>query len=88
MRCGARAPEHRSGTRAARKLPAYDALTARSQRDNGAPVELLRTYPGSLVNSHVALWFVVWGRRASHLISKQPWSYAFGRSQRSNASRS
>ncbi len=60
------------------KLPAYDALTARSQRDNGALVELLRTYPGSLVNSHVAR-FVVWGRRAGDLISKQPWSYAFGR---------
>ena len=60
------------------KLPAFDAVTARSARDNGALVELLRTYPGSIVNSHVAR-FVVWGRNAAHLISSQPWHYAFGR---------
>jgi len=59
-------------------LPAFDALTARSARDNGALVELLRTYPGSLVNHHVAR-FVVWGAQAGYLISEQPWSYAFGR---------
>src|SRR5262249_25660930 len=47
-------------------------------RDNGALVELLRTSPGSMVNAHVAR-FVVWGRHASHLISRQPWDYAFGR---------
>lgn len=60
------------------KLPAFDPLTARADRDNGALVELFRTYPGSLVNPHVAR-FVVWGRRAAHLISHQPWNYAFGR---------
>lgn len=60
------------------KLPAFDPLTARSARDNGALVELLRTYPGSSVNHHVAR-FVVWGRHAAHLISPQPWNYAFGR---------
>lgn len=59
------------------KLPAFDPLTARSQRDNGALVELLRTYPGSAVNPHVAR-FVVWGARAAHLISGQPWNYPFG----------
>ena len=59
------------------KLPAFDPLTARSQRENGALVELLRTYPGSMVNPHVAR-FVVWGRHAGHLISSQPWDYAFG----------
>src|SRR5215831_4569259 len=32
------------------KLPAFDHLTARAQRENGALVELFRTYPGSLVN--------------------------------------
>lgn len=58
-------------------LPAFDPLTARSARDNGALVELLRTYPGSLVNHHVAR-FVVWGAQAGYLISEQPWSYAFG----------
>ena len=60
------------------KLPAFDPLTARSARDNGALVELLRTYPGSSVNHHVAR-FVVWGKHAAHLISTQPWNYAFGR---------
>lgn len=60
------------------KLPPFDAQTARSARDNGALVELLRTFPGSRVNSHVAR-FVVWGRQAEFLISKQPWNYAYGR---------
>lgn len=59
------------------KLPPFDPLTARAQRDNGALVELFRTYPGSLVNAHVAR-FVVWGRHAIDLISSQPWHYAFG----------
>ncbi len=59
------------------KLPAFDPLTARSDRDNGALVELLRTYPGSLVNRHVAR-FVFWGKQAGHLLSSQPWNYAFG----------
>jgi aminoglycoside 3-N-acetyltransferase len=59
------------------KLPPFDPLTARSQRDNGTLVEFFRTYPGSLVNRHVAR-FVVWGTHAEHLISSQPWSYPFG----------
>ncbi len=58
-------------------LPPFDAWTARSQRENGALVELLRTYPGSIVNDHVAR-FVVWGAHAGHLISRQPWDFAFG----------
>lgn len=58
-------------------LPAFDPLTARSSRDNGILVEFLRTYPGARVNRHVAR-FVVWGKQADHLISRQPWSYAFG----------
>jgi aminoglycoside 3-N-acetyltransferase len=60
------------------KLPAFDALTARSQRDNGALVELLRTYPGAMVNDHVAR-FVCWGKDAEFLVSPQPWHYAYGR---------
>lgn len=60
------------------KLPAFDAGTARSARDNGALVELLRTYPGSRVNDHVTR-FVVCGRHAEYLISQQPWDYAYGR---------
>lgn len=60
------------------KLPAFDPLTARSARDNGALVELFRTWPGTLVNAHVAR-FAVWGTHASHLISSQPWKYGYGR---------
>ena len=59
------------------KLPAFDPLTARSQRENGTLVEFLRTYPDSIVNNHVAR-FVVWGRHAVHLTSGQPWNFAFG----------
>ena len=59
------------------KLPPFEAETARSARDNGALVELLRTYPGSRVNQHIAR-FVAWGRHAGHLLAEQPWSYAFG----------
>jgi aminoglycoside 3-N-acetyltransferase len=59
------------------KLPHFDPLTARSDRDNGTLVEFLRTYPGSRVNSHVAR-FVFWGRQTEYLISRQPWNYAFG----------
>jgi len=59
------------------KMPAFDALTVRSQRDNGALVEFFRTYPGSIVNNHVAR-FVAWGKNAKHLLSKQPWDFAFG----------
>jgi aminoglycoside 3-N-acetyltransferase len=60
------------------KLPGFDPVTARSARDNGALVELLRTYPGSRVNPHPAR-FVAWGHHAGYLFSTQPWSYAFGR---------
>ena len=59
------------------KIPAFEALTTRSERGNGTLVEFFRTYPGSLVNRHVAR-FVVWGKHAHYLISKQPWNYAFG----------
>jgi len=60
------------------KLPPFDARTARSDRSNGALVEMLRTYPGSHVNSHVAR-FVAWGKHAAYLHSSQPWNYAYGR---------
>ena len=59
------------------KLPPFDPFTARSARDNGALVELLRTSPGSRVNPHVAR-FVARGKHAEHLLSRQPWDYAFG----------
>ena len=59
------------------KLPAFDPLTARSARENGALVEMLRTYPGSRVNPHPAR-FVAWGASVDRLFARQPWSYAFG----------
>ncbi len=59
------------------KLPPFDPLNDRSARDNGALVELLRTYPGSRVNLHPAR-FVVWGAGADELLEPQPWDYAFG----------
>lgn len=60
------------------KLPAFDARRVRCARDNGALVEFFRTDPDSIVNDHVAR-FVVWGRLARHLLSVQPWDFAFGR---------
>ena len=59
------------------KLPAFDPLTARSDRENGILVEFLRTFPGSVVNHHVAR-FVCWGKQAEQLFASQPWDYAFG----------
>jgi aminoglycoside 3-N-acetyltransferase len=59
------------------KLPIFDPVTARAQRENGTLVEFFRTWPDSLVNHHIAR-FVVWGRQAPWLISQQPWHYAFG----------
>jgi len=59
------------------KLPVFDPLTARSDRDNGVLVEFFRTYPHSCVNPHVAR-FVFWGKQTEHLVSSQPWNYAFG----------
>lgn len=59
------------------KLPVFDPLTARSDRDNGTLVEFLRAYPDSRVNAHVAR-FVLWGKQTEHLMSSQPWNYALG----------
>ena len=59
------------------KLPVFDPLTARSDRDNGILVEFLRTYTESRVNFHVAR-FVIWGKQADYLLSNQPWNYALG----------
>jgi len=59
-------------------LPVFDSISARSARDNGALVELFRTWPGSRVNDHVAR-FVVWGKHTDYLFSEQPWDFAFGK---------
>jgi aminoglycoside 3-N-acetyltransferase len=59
------------------KLPPFDPLTARAQRDNGTLVEFFRTWPDSRVNAHPAR-FVAWGKHAVHLTADGPWDYAFG----------
>lgn len=59
------------------KLPPFDAASARSARDNGALVELFRTWPGARTNNHVAR-FVAWGKHTDYLFSEQPWDFAFG----------
>lgn len=58
-------------------LPPFDAQTARSQRDNGALVELLRTWPDAVVNDHLVR-FVCRGPHAPALFATQPWDYAYG----------
>ena len=59
------------------KLPPFDPLTARAAQDNGVLVEFFRTYPGSRVNNHVVR-FVAAGKASAHLLSDQPWDFAFG----------
>ena len=59
------------------KLPAFDPYTARAARENGALVELLRTWPGARVNAHPAR-FVVRGAAADALLAPQPWDFAYG----------
>lgn len=59
-------------------LPPFDPDRARSARDNGALVELFRTYGDVRASPHVAR-FVIWGAQADYLLHPQPWDYAFGR---------
>ncbi len=59
------------------KLPAFDPHTARSARDNGALVEFLRTWPGTIANEHVVR-FVCRGPHASPLFDAQAWDDPYG----------
>jgi aminoglycoside 3-N-acetyltransferase len=59
------------------KLPAFDPLTSRADRSNGALVEFFRTWPDTKVNSHVAR-FAAWGAQADHLLEPTPWEYPYG----------
>lgn len=59
------------------KLPAFDPEKSRASRDNGALVELFRSYGDVRVNQHVAR-FAVWGAQADYLLSEQPWDLPFG----------
>ncbi len=59
------------------KLPPFDPDTARAARDNGALVELFRTWPGTMTGRHVTR-LVARGPAADALLHPQPWDYAFG----------
>ena len=65
-------------TEVVEKLPAFDPQTSRSDRSNGALVEMLRTWPGTKFNSHVAR-FIAWGAKADYLLEPTPWLYPYGR---------
>ncbi|MEP6765717.1 MAG: AAC(3) family N-acetyltransferase [Gemmatimonadaceae bacterium] len=59
------------------KLPVFDGQTARSDRSNGALVEFLRTYPGTVASNHVTR-FIAWGKQSEYLLFPEPWDFAFG----------
>jgi aminoglycoside 3-N-acetyltransferase len=59
------------------KHPPFDPLTTRSARSHGILVECFRTFPGTLVNQHVAR-FAAAGSRAALLLADQPWDYPYG----------
>lgn len=72
---GDHTPEVEAELRA--KLPAFDPRTARCARDNGALVEFLRTWPGTVANEHVVR-FICRGPHAEALFTPQAWTYAYG----------
>jgi aminoglycoside 3-N-acetyltransferase len=59
------------------KHPPFDPLTTRSARSHGILAEFFRTYPGTLVNRHVAR-FAAAGRLAGQLLADHPWDFAYG----------
>lgn len=59
------------------KHPPFDPLTTRSARSHGILAEFFRTFPGTLVNNHVAR-FAGAGARASHLLADHPWNFPYG----------
>jgi aminoglycoside 3-N-acetyltransferase len=59
------------------KHPAFDPLTTRSARSHGVLVEFFRTFPGTLVNNHVAR-FAAAGAHAADLLAAHPWSWPYG----------
>ena len=59
------------------KLPPFDPATARASRDNGALVELFRSWPGTRFNRHPTR-FVARGSAAAELLADGPWDFAYG----------
>ncbi|MET0213773.1 MAG: AAC(3) family N-acetyltransferase, partial [Vicinamibacterales bacterium] len=59
------------------KHPPFDPQTTRSSRAHGILVEFFRTFPGTLVNNHVAR-FAAAGARATRLLAAHPWNFPYG----------
>lgn len=59
------------------KHPPFDPLTTRSARSHGILVEFFRTYPGTIVNNHIAR-FAAAGANAAHLLADQPLDFPYG----------
>ena len=59
------------------KHPPFDPITTRSARSHGVLVEFFRTFPGTLVNDHVAR-FAAAGAHAVDLLAEHPWNLPYG----------
>ena len=59
------------------KQPPFDPFTTRSARGHGVLVEFFRTFPGTVVNNHIAR-FAAAGAQASHLMAEHAWHFPFG----------
>jgi aminoglycoside 3-N-acetyltransferase len=59
------------------KHPPFDPITTRSARSHGVLAEFFRTFPGTLVNDHVAR-FAAAGAHAADLLAAHPWNLPYG----------
>lgn len=59
------------------KHPPFDPRTTRSAREHGILVEFFRTFPGTIVNNHIAR-FAAAGPHAAFLLADQPWDFPYG----------
>ena len=58
--------------------PAFEALAARAEADNGVLAEVFRTTPGTIVSDHPEGRFGARGREASELMADVPWDDYYG----------
>jgi aminoglycoside 3-N-acetyltransferase len=61
------------------KQPAFDAKTARANRDLGTLAEFFRSYPGTICSGNAPVRISARGGRAEWITRDQPWDYGFGR---------
>ena len=59
------------------KHPPFDPQTTRSAREHGILVEFFRSFPGTVVNNHIAR-FAAAGSHAAFLLAEQPWDFPYG----------